>query len=255
MSRSTWIRLIGGAFVAAALVVALRELPVREWTVGLLTWIQGLGPLAPVILVAVYLVACVLLIPGSLITLGAGFLFGLGEGFVVVSIGSVAGATLAFLIGRTAARDWISRKVRQNTKFQAVDEAVGRRGFYIVLLTRLSPVFPFTLLNYFYGITAVKTRDYVLGSWIGMIPGTLMYVYFGSLVKNLTELAAGTSTQGGSTRLLFWIGLVATVAVAVVVTRIARRALDEAIASDSTIPAAAGDPIPLAHPEGEGSRA
>jgi uncharacterized membrane protein YdjX (TVP38/TMEM64 family) len=246
MKTSTWIRVLAGVLAAGALVFALRALPVRDWTVDLLSWIQGLGPAAPVILVAIYIVACVLLVPGSLITLGAGFLFGLGKGFVVVSVGSVAGATVAFLVGRTVAREWISRKVLQNAKFRAVDEAVGRRGFYIVLLTRLSPVFPFTLLNYFYGITAVRTRDYVLGSWIGMIPGTLMYVYFGSLVKNLTELAAGAPARDGGTTVFFWLGLVATIAVAVVVTRIARRALDEVIADDA---------LPLAHPGREGSSA
>jgi uncharacterized membrane protein YdjX (TVP38/TMEM64 family) len=235
-----------GALGVAVLVLVLRQLPVRDWTVELLAWIHGLGPAAPVIMVAIYILACVLLIPGSLITLGSGFLFGLAKGFVVVSIGSVAGATLAFWVGRTVARDWISRKVLKNRKFQAVDEAVGQRGFYIVLLTRLSPVFPFTLLNYFYGITAVKLRDYVIGSWIGMIPGTLMYVYFGSIVKNLTELAAGTSARGGGSTILFWFGLVATVAVAVVVTRVARRALNEVIEDDT---------IPMVNAEREGSHA
>ncbi len=233
MKSSHGKRLILVAVFAAAIFLALSRLPLKEWTGELLSWIQTLGPAAPAILIAVYILACVLLVPGSLITLGAGFLFGLTMGYVVVAIGSVAGATLAFLIGRTVARGWISERVGENPKFRAVDEAVGQRGFYIVFLTRLSPLFPFTLLNYFYGITAVKLRDYVLASWIGMIPGTLMYVYFGSIVKTLTELFTGTAAQGSGATILFWVGLVATVTVAVVVTRIAKRALNEVIAERS----------------------
>jgi uncharacterized membrane protein YdjX (TVP38/TMEM64 family) len=226
--------LLFGVSGIIALFIAFTQLPISVWIADLLAWIQTLGTAAPVILVIVYILACVLLIPGSLITLGAGFLFGLLEGFVVVSIGSVVGATLAFLIGRTVARDWISEKVGKKPKFKAVDEAVGQRGLYIVLLTRLSPVFPFTLLNYFYGITAVKLRDYILASWIGMIPGTLMYVYLGSIVKNLTELAAGGRPQSSTTTVIFWLGLVATVIVAVVITRIARRALNDVIVKETT---------------------
>ena len=225
--RTRWILV---AAAAIAVLFAVSRLPLKDWTADLLAWIETLGPAGAVILVIVYVLACVLLIPGSLITLGAGFLFGLAQGYLVVAIGSVLGATVAFLIGRTAARDWIQGRVSGNPKFQAVDEAVGERGFYIVFLTRLSPLFPFTLLNYFYGITAVRLRDYVLASWIGMIPGTLMYVYLGSIVKNLTELLAGGASGGSGTTVLFWIGLVATVAVAVLVTRIARRALEDVIA-------------------------
>jgi len=246
MISSFRARLVIFAIAAIALFFAFSQLPVKEWTSELISWIQTLGPAAPVILVAVYILACVLLIPGSLITLGAGFLFGLTTGYIVVAIGSVVGATLSFLIGRTFAREWISKRVMENPKFRAVDEAVGQRGFYIVFLTRLSPLFPFTLLNYFYGITAVKLRDYVVASWIGMIPGTLMYVYFGSIVKNLTELAAGRASQGSGATILFWVGLVATVAVAVVVTRIAKRALNDVISERS---------VPVGHVGKEGSHA
>jgi uncharacterized membrane protein YdjX (TVP38/TMEM64 family) len=231
-------RVIWWVLVILLVLVGVKLFPWREGIGNLLAWIRTIGPAAPVIFVLVYILACVLLLPGSLITLGAGFLFGVAKGFVVVSVGSVAGATAAFLIGRTAARQWIGDRVKGRPKFEAVDEAVGQRGFYIVLLTRLSPLFPFTLLNYFYGITAVTLRDYVLASWIGMVPGTLMYVYLGSIAKSLTELLAGQSTAGRGTTILFWLGLVATVAVAILVTRVARRALDEVIAGKGA--AAAG---------------
>lgn len=220
--------LLGGAGLLAVLL-AIKLLPLQEWMIDLLAWIQSLGPAAPVILVLVYVVACVLLVPGTIITLGAGFLFGLGQGYIVVAVGSVVGSTAAFLIGRTLARDWMSEKVKDKPRFKAIDEAVGRRGLYIVFLTRLSPLFPFTLLNYFYGITAVSLRDYVLASWVGMIPGTLMYVYLGTVVKNLAELAAGGAPQSAGTTYFLWFGLAATVAVAIMVARVAKRALDDVI--------------------------
>ena len=220
--------MLGGVGLLAV-SLAIKLLPLQEWIADLLAWIQTLGPAAPVILVLVYIVACVLLVPGTIITLGAGFLFGLAQGYVVVAIGSVVGSAAAFLIGRTIARDWMSEKVKDKPKFKAIDEAVGKRGLYIVFLTRLSPLFPFTLINYFYGITAVSFRDYVLASWVGMIPGTLMYVYLGTIVKNLTELAAGGATQNSGTTYFLWFGLAATVAVAVMVARVAKRALDDVI--------------------------
>jgi len=229
LKSSLWYRLLLGGAALLALSLAVKLLPLQEWMASLLAWIQTLGPAAPAILVLVYVVACVLLVPGTIITLGAGFLFGLVEGYAVVAVGSVVGSTAAFLIGRTVARNWMSERVKDKPKFKAIDEAVGRRGLYIVFLTRLSPLFPFTLINYFYGITAVSLRDYVLASWVGMIPGTLMYVYLGTVVKDLAELAAGGGTRSAGTTYFLWFGLAATVAVAVMVARVAKRALDDVI--------------------------
>ncbi len=110
-------------------------------------WVERVGPWGPVFVIGLYIVACLLFIPGSLITLGTGFLFDAVWGTVTVSIGSTLGATAAFLVGRTLARGWIEQKVADNPKFQAIDRAVGSQGFRIVLLTRLSPLFPFNLLG------------------------------------------------------------------------------------------------------------
>jgi uncharacterized membrane protein YdjX (TVP38/TMEM64 family) len=182
-----------------------------------------------VFVVGLYIVACLLFIPGSLLTLGAGFLFGVVWGTITVSIGSTLGATAAFLVGRTLARAWIEQKVANSSKFQAIDRAVGSQGFKIVLLTRLSPLFPFNLLNFAFGLTSVSLSRYVLASWIGMLPGTLMYVYLGSAAKSLADLAAGKVEGGWEQRVLFGVGLVVTVVVTVIVTRIARSALREAV--------------------------
>lgn len=197
-----------------------------EYLREILAWIGGLGALASALFIFVYVAACVLFIPGALLTLGAGMLFGVVRGTIYVSIASVAGATAAFLIGRYLARDWVARRIQSNPKFAAVSAAVGRGGWKIVALTRLSPIFPFNLLNYAFGITEVRLRDYVLASWIAMLPGTVMYVYIGSLAGSLAGLGAGARVRTPAEWALYAAGLAATVAVSVYVTRIARAALE-----------------------------
>jgi uncharacterized membrane protein YdjX (TVP38/TMEM64 family) len=147
------------------------------------------------------------------------------NGAITVLIGATLGATCAFLTGRYLARNWVARRIAGNEKFKAVDEAVGREGWKIVLLTRLSPIFPFNLLNYAYGVTQVRLRHYILASAVGMIPGTAMYVYLGSLAGDLASLGAGGQTRTTAEWVLYGVGLLATVAVTVFVTRVARKAL------------------------------
>ena len=152
-------------------------------------------------------------------------MFGVAWGSIYVSIGSTLGATCAFLVGRYLARNAIARRIEGNERFAAIDKAVANEGWKIVGLTRLSPVFPFTLLNYAFGLTQVKLRDYVLASWIGMMPGTVMYVYLGSLAK----AASGERTRTTGEWVLYGVGLLATIVVTVFVTRIAKRALAKRI--------------------------
>ena len=201
----------------------------KAWLVRGLEWTQSLGVWGPVFVVAFYIVACVLLLPGSVLTLGAGFLFQVVRGTIAVSIGSTLGACAAFLVGRTVARNWIAGKVARNKKFAAIDEAVAQQGFKIVLLTRLSPVFPFNLLNYAFGLTKISFWKYALGSWLGMIPGTIMYVYFGAGLRSLADVAAGTVEKGAAGKISFWLGGLVTVIVTVFITRIARNALKQAV--------------------------
>jgi uncharacterized membrane protein YdjX (TVP38/TMEM64 family) len=213
--------------IFAGLICAGKFLPLKDYFVAALNWVQSLGYWGPVVVVLFYIVACVLFLPGSALTLGTGFLFKLFWGTVTVSIGATLGACAAFWVGRTVARGWIAKKVAGNAKFAAIDEAVGREGFKIVLLTRLSPIFPFNLLNYAFGLTRVRFRSYALASWIGMLPGTIMYVYIGSGLRSLADAAAGNAQPPPAQRIFFWIGLIVAVGVAVLVTRIARRALKE----------------------------
>ncbi len=212
--------------IAIVLFVGFKELHLQDRLKHGLDWIAQLGPWGAVIFIGLYIVATVLFIPGSALTLGAGAIFGVAWGSVYVSIGSTLGATAAFLVGRYLARNAIARKIEGNERFAAIDKAVANEGWKIVGLTRLSPVFPFTLLNYAFGLTRVKLSHYVLASWIGMMPGTVMYVYLGSLAK----AATGERTRTTGEWVLYGVGLLATVIVTVFVTRIAKRALAEKIA-------------------------
>ncbi|MBN3942146.1 TVP38/TMEM64 family protein [Nostoc sp. NMS9] len=192
-----------------------------------LEWIDSLGAVGAIAFIALYIIATVAFFPGSILTLGAGVIFGAVLGSLYVFIGATLGATAAFLVGRYLARGWVAGKIADNKKFAAIDQAVGKEGLKIVLLTRLSPIFPFNLLNYAFGITGVSLQDYFIGS-LGMIPGTIMYVYIGSLASNLAMI--GTEAQPTNPTLQWAIrilGLIATVAVTVYVTRIARKALEE----------------------------
>ena len=194
-----------------------------------LQWIDNLGAVGAIAFMIIYIVATVAFLPGSILTLGAGVVFGVILGSIYVFIGATLGATFAFLVGRYLARGWISQKIAGNEKFAAIDKAIGREGLKIVLLTRLSPVFPFNLLNYGLGVTGVSLKDYFIGS-VGMIPGTIMYVYLGSLAGNIATIGgADQPTNPTITWAIRIIGFIATVAVTLYVTKVARKALEESI--------------------------
>ena len=191
-------------------------------------WVEGLGVWGPVVFVIGYAAAVVAFAPGSLLTLGAGAIFGLTAGSVYVFLAATLGACAAFLVARYLARSAIERKLEGNERFAAIDRAVGKEGRKIVFLLRLSPIFPFNLLNYALGLTSVRFADYAQAS-VGMLPGTLLYVYIGSVVGDLAALASGeTGGQDTAQRIFFIVGLAITFVVTLFVTRVARRALAEA---------------------------
>ncbi len=192
-----------------------------------LSVIQTVGPTAPLLFILAYVVAVVALVPGSILTLAAGAMFGVVMGVVVVFIAATTGASLAFLIGRHVARSAVERRLSRDPRFASIDRAVGRQGMKIVFLLRLTPVVPFNLLNYALGVTRVSFRDYLVAS-AGMLPATVLYVYTGHLIGELAMIAAGsTVAPGGWSLLLLVLGLIATAALVVVVTRMAREALRE----------------------------
>ncbi|MDY7006254.1 MAG: TVP38/TMEM64 family protein [Cyanobacteriota bacterium] len=216
-------------FVVATLLVIAYKFNAQQLLINALDWIETLGPWGPIAFIIIYILATVLFLPGSLLTLGAGLLFGPIFGSIYVSVASTIGATCAFLVGRYLARGWVSQQIEGNENFKAIDEAVADEGWKIVGLTRLSPIFPFNLLNYAFGLTQVSLRDYFFASWIGMMPGTVMYVYLGSLAGSLATLGTEGGTRTTAEWILYGVGLIATVAVTLYVTKIARKALQKKI--------------------------
>lgn len=191
-------------------------------------WVDGLGIWGPVVFVAGYAGATVAFVPGSVLTLAAGAIFGLVRGVAYVMVGATIGASLAFLVARYIARRAIEQRLQGNSRFAAIDRAVGREGRKIVFLLRLSPVFPFNLLNYALGLTNVRFVDYFIAC-LGMIPGSLLYIYYGKLAGDVAQLAGGAAVgRGPEYYAVLLLGLVATVVVTTIVTRTARRALQEA---------------------------
>lgn len=219
------VRAILTAGVLALLALTALVPPVKHWLEVALEWSAARPAAASLPFIALYVVATVSLLPVSILTIAAGAVFGLVRGVVLVSIGSTLGATAAFLLGRTLARQWIGRRIERWPKFRALDRAIGGHGLWIVFLTRLSPAIPFNLLNYAYGITAVRTRDYIVASWIGMLPGTILYVYAGTAAANVRRVVAGHARTGWAGDTLLWLGLVAAITVVVLVTHFARREL------------------------------
>lgn len=210
----------------AAVVIAAVLLPLGEWALRLVEYVRGTGPLGIGLYAAVYIVATVLLIPGSMLSIGAGFIWGVGGGFLLVWPASTAGACLAFLLGRYLARGWVADRMRGSPRLKAIDDAVGEDGFTIVALLRLSPLVPFTLLNYVLGLSRTRLSAYGAATALAMTPGILLYVYIGSLVTDAAALASGERPDaGGWERVFFWGGLAATAAATVLISRLARRKL------------------------------
>ena len=226
-SKNAICRLIALIAIPIALFLVMKFLPVQEWLRSFNSWVVQMGVAGIFVFIIVYAVATVLLAPGSVLTIGAGFVFGLWKGFLAVSVGATLGASLAFLIARFIARDKVEAIARRNEKFRKIDNAIGKQGAKLVFLLRLNPVIPFNLSNYFYGLTGVKFWPYVFASWSGMIPGTFLYVYIGTASK----LAVSAAVGGGAVKhgwqywTLISFGLAATVVVTIWATKIARDAL------------------------------
>ena len=212
-----WPAIIG-ALALAGLVAAWVLLPVQGYITAATQWIGGLGPWGPVAYAAAYALALVVLAPGGPLSIGAGLVFGFW-GVPVVLAGATAGAGLAFLVSRHLLRGRVQAMIARRPTLAAVDRAVGEEGWRIVGLLRLSPLVPFNLQNYFFGVTPIGFWPYLLATFVGIAPGAVLYVYLGIIAR----------TSGGDAGPFKWAlvaaGLVATAAVAVLVGRKARAVL------------------------------
>ena len=224
-----WLAL---AIAIVAVVVAARLLPLDRVGEALEAWIADLGVWGSLAFVLIYILAVVLILPAWTLTVAAGAIFGLALGTALVSLGSTAGAAFAFLISRYLARRRIEAKIRNYPRFEAIDSAIGEGGWRVVALLRLSPVVPFNLQNYLYGLTKIRFWPCVLTSWLAMLPGTFMYVYLGYLGRSGVEAAGGGQAASTGQWILRGVGLAATVAVTVYVSRLARKALSEGAGLD-----------------------
>ncbi len=229
IGRFPWTKALLAVAVLAAIVILGRQ--AAALIPQFAAKIDSLGGLGVVVFIAGYALATVAFIPGSLLTLAAGAVFGIVQGTLYVFLAATTGAALAFLLSRHLARSAIERRVAGNERFAAIDRAIGSQGRKIVLLLRLSPVVPFNLLNYGLGLTKVRFVDYVVAS-VGMLPGTLLYVYYGKLAGDVAALATGIEMMkhGAAYWAVLGLGLAATILVTTLVTRMARRALQEATA-------------------------
>jgi uncharacterized membrane protein YdjX (TVP38/TMEM64 family) len=218
-----WLLLLVGLAAAAAVIIIAE----REFLHPIALWFSELGAAAPAAFITVYVLLTVALVPNSFLTIASGALFGLFWGTVYSFTASVIGAGAAFLTSRYLVRDRMARRVVADPRFQRIDRAICRDGLRVMLLIRLSPVFPFSLLNYALGLSRVRLRDYMLGS-ISMLPGTALYVYPGMVAGQVIALGAGrTQNRDAGYYLTLAAGLAVTLLAIVLLTRTARRALRE----------------------------
>ena len=209
-----------GCLILIGIILCQIQFDLIQTIPKLIQWIESLGIIGMSLFVLVYILACIFLIPGSPLTVGAGAVFGFWTGLILVSVGSTLGAVAAFLISRYLARGFIEKKIDKSHKFSAMDMAIKREGWKIIFLARLSPIIPFFLLNYALGLTKIRLRTYIISSWAGMIPGTVLYTYIGSLGKTIL-----TTENSLADWVILGVGLIATVSVTLIISKIAKRSL------------------------------
>ncbi len=229
MKLAATLRIGFAALLLATIIASLFFLPVQQDIKRSLEWIQSSGPVGLVLFVAFYVVVCLLFLPGSALTLAGGFMFGTAKGIAAASLGATLGAAAAFLISRAIGKQWLERHLMTHPRIFAIDRAIGSQGFKIVLLTRLCSLFPHDLMSYVFGLSEVPLGKYVLATWLGRLPGIVVWSYLGSNAKNLSELASGKIQTGIGVQILLWLGLAAMVAVVIVIVKIARDALHQAV--------------------------
>lgn len=222
--RSKRRRLLIAAGFFAAVIVAASVLPLRDWLEVSAAWIDGNPVTGRLLFVAAVVVLSVLMVPGSLLMMSGGFLFGLGAALPLVSIGIGLGAGAAALVTRTLARGWLTARYAHDRRFVIIDRAVAGKGFLIVTLSRLSLLIPFNVLNVIYGLSRIPLWKMTLASWLGMIPAVVLYTYMGSVANDIEAVFSG-GLDGLAGKAVFVSGLVMVAVVTWIIHRTATRAL------------------------------
>ncbi|KAH6833022.1 SNARE associated Golgi protein family [Perilla frutescens var. hirtella] len=249
--KITWVsflRIFLLLLLLAAIVIACFTLPVEKMLRDFLVWVEeDLGAWGPLVLAVAYIPLTILAVPASVLTLGGGYLFGLPVGFVADSVGATIGAGAAFLLGRTLGRSFVMSKLKDYPQFRAVEIAIRRSGFKIVLLLRLVPLLPFNMLNYLLSVTSVPLVPYLLASWLGMMPITLALVYVGTTLKDLSDVTHGWSGFSKTRWAFIALSLVVSVVLMIIVTRVAKSALEKALAENEDADVSPASPeLPVA---------
>ncbi|CAN6481966.1 unnamed protein product [Victoria cruziana] len=247
LSWPSAIRLLVLLLLLAAITTACVTLPIEKILKDFLVWIkQNLGPWGPLVLAIAYIPLTVLAVPASILTLGGGYLFGLPIGFLADSIGATIGATAAFLLGRTIGKPLVMSKLKDYPQFQAVAIAIQRSGFKIVLLLRLVPLLPFNMLNYLLSVTPVSISEYMMASWLGMMPITFALVYVGTTLKDLSDVTHGWNEISTTRWVMLVCGLVLSVILMICVTKVAKSSLDKALMeNDTAVDVVASSQLPI----------
>jgi len=216
-------------FVVVIILFLIPDSPAQKYLLDFMNWIQDIPkPYATVTLTIVYAIAMIFCFPGTPFNLAAGLLFGVWLGAAVTVVGCDLGATFAFLIGRTLGRDWAQEQVSKHKKFSLVSLAVEKNAWLIIFLVRLSPILPFGLCNYLFGVTKVKFSTYWTATTTGLIPCTVAYTYLGSLIKDLADIYSEEDGDGSSTTLIA-VAIVVTILGITVITFVTKRTLDKTI--------------------------
>jgi uncharacterized membrane protein YdjX (TVP38/TMEM64 family) len=222
-----YLKLIAGILILAAIIVTFRVLPVADWLRDFQDYVRGAGPIGYIVYALVYAICCVLFIPATILTIGAGAIFGVVAGSIVVVAGATLGATLAFLLARTVMRSKVESMTAGNAKFRSLDRAITREGAKIVLLIRLAPVFPFTYINYAFGLTGIKLVPYVLATLVGILPGTIAFVYLSD-----AAVTAATGSANQARTIINIVGAVIALIASIFVARVATKAIKQAGVDD-----------------------
>ena len=199
---------------------------------NLLNGVEQLGLWGYFLFIFIYNLATIFLIPGSILTIKGGCLYGLLLGTIIVLIAAIVGAIASFFLGRYYCRDWVNQQLSQYPLLKKLDHIIAEEGWKIVCLTRLCPLFPFNLMNYFFGVTEISLKDYLIGS-LAIFPGTFMYVYIGSLLRDLSGYDSANYSDSPETQTLIWLmrllGFIATIALTIYSVQIAKKTLNQDI--------------------------
>jgi uncharacterized membrane protein YdjX (TVP38/TMEM64 family) len=229
MKRSGWLRLGILALLVTLIVVVFAFLPLEQYRAQLVGHRDDLGMWGPAAITAIFVLACLLMIPVTPISLAAGMIFKFWTGLITVAIGSIVGPALTYFVGKYLGRGWVASAMARNRTLRAIDRAVADQGFKIIFLARLSPFVPYGAMNYMFSLSRVRFFVYITATFLGVLPSTVAYAYLGSLANNLDELIAAQSEGGVIQALLFWGGLAATLIVSVIITLVAKNALAKAL--------------------------